>query len=211
MDRIRSLRVDYESAGLDLADCDPDPLGQFERWFGQAVDAGLYEPNAMVLSTADAMGAPASRAVLMKAFDPTGFVFFTNYDSAKGSQLAVNPRAALLFLWLPLHRQVRIEGVASRVPEAESDEYFASRPLQARHGAVASPQSRSIPDRTWLERRVEEAARTFGEEVTRPPAWGGYRVTPHRFEFWQGRPSRLHDRIRYDRVEGDWLRCRLAP
>jgi pyridoxamine 5'-phosphate oxidase len=211
-DRLRALRREYGAAPLEIDDVDPDPIVQFGTWMADAVTAGIEEPNAMVLSTADRRGRPSGRAVLLKGLDSRGFVFYTNYGSRKVDDLDVNPRAALCFVWLPLHRQVRIEGDAERVSAAESDAYFASRPRDARLGAHASPQSRPIPDREWLDRRFAEVEAGFRDtEPPRPPDWGGYRVRPVTVEFWQGRLNRLHDRIRY-RGEGDgWSIDRLAP
>lgn len=210
-DRIRQLRTDYESAPFAMNDAAPDPLVQFDRWFSEAIAAQVDEPNAMVLSTVGADGAPSSRAVLLKSFDSEGFVFYTNRSSRKGVDIAENPRVGLLFLWLPLHRQVRIEGLAQPVSDAESDEYFSSRPLDARISAAASPQSSVIESREWLEARVAAIRDSSHEAPPRPPEWGGMRVRATAFEFWQGRPNRLHDRIRYERDNGGWRRVRLAP
>lgn len=209
--RLAAIRIEYETAGLDVDQVHPDPLDQFEHWFADALAAGLDEPNAMVLATAGDEG-PSARAVLLKGFDREGFVFYSNYESRKADELEADPRASLLFLWLPLHRQLRIEGTVSRVTDGEADGYFASRPRDAQLGAHVSPQSRVIPDRAWLEERLEEVGRRFeGVEPERPPHWGGYRVRPHRVEFWQGRPGRLHDRIRYRLVGDSWVVERLAP
>jgi len=205
-----ALRTEYRQATLDVRDVDPDPLVQFAAWFDQAVSARLPEPNAMTLATA-LNGAPDARIVLLKGFDASGFVFYTHYTSRKGRELAANPRAALLFHWVELERQVRIEGEVDKVSAAESDTYFASRPLASRHGAWASPQSEAIADRSVLEARFEEAQARYGEAVPRPPDWGGYRVAPVQIEFWQGRASRLHDRVLYVREAGRWTRRRLAP
>jgi pyridoxamine 5'-phosphate oxidase len=215
---IADLRRDYHRAELTEADVDPDPLRQFDRWLGEAVRAALPEPTAMTLATADTAGRPAARIVLLKARDDEGFVFFTNYDSRKGLELATNPAAALLFHWVELERQVRIEGSVARVAASESEAYFASRPQRSRIGAWASPQSQPIPDRAWLERQFEAAIERFetaGSDVPRPPHWGGFRVAPTLVEFWQGRRSRLHDRICYRREEAPdqagWRIERLAP
>ena len=211
---IADLRREYHRAALSETDVDPDPLRQFQRWLDEAIASQLPEPTAMTLATADADGTPAARIVLLKGVDARGFVFFTNYDSRKGAELAARPAAALLFHWVELERQVRIDGSANRVDAADSDAYFATRPQPARVGAWASPQSRVIPDREWLEREVAAARERFAGQsgnVPRPPHWGGYRVVPATLEFWQGRESRLHDRIRYRREAARWRIERLAP
>jgi pyridoxamine 5'-phosphate oxidase len=208
------LRSEYMLAALDLTDVDRDPFRQFSRWFEEAVAADITEPTAMTLATVDRDGRPSARIVLMKGHDARGIVFYTNEDSRKGQALAHDARAALLFHWADLERQVRIEGVTGRVSGAEADAYFASRPRASRIGAWASPQSASIADRAMLEQRYEEVSRRFaatGDAIPRPPNWGGYRVVPDGFEFWQGRQSRLHDRIAYRRVAGEWAIGRLAP
>lgn len=207
-------RRDYELAELTEALTAPEPLEQFERWMGEALERGVREPNAMVLATADAQGRPSCRMVLLRGLDSRGFVFFTNYDSRKARDLTANPQAALTFFWAELERQVRIEGEVARVDAAESDAYFKGRPRDSRLGAWASPQSEVIESRQWLEARVEDfKARHADAEVERPENWGGYRLQPRVVEFWQGRPSRLHDRLRFSRRsgEGGWLRERLAP
>jgi pyridoxamine 5'-phosphate oxidase len=211
---LADLRREYHREALTEADVDPEPLRQLERWLQEALRAALPEPTAMTLATVGADGRPSARIVLLKGVGPAGLVFFTNYDSRKGRELAIRPDVALLFHWIELERQVRIEGVASKVPSGESDAYFASRPRSSRLGAWASPQSRAIPDRDWLEREFAAvAARYEGDnpDVPRPPFWGGYRVLPSLVEFWQGRSSRLHDRIVYRRDGSRWQIQRLAP
>ena len=209
---IADLRQNYTLEQLNETDVAPDPIQQFQRWFDQAIAAELPEPNAMTLATATSKGMPSARIVLLKGLDERGFVFYTNYESRKGQELAENPQAALVFLWTLLERQVRIEGRVERVAAAETDAYFLSRPLASRLGAWASHQSSVIPDRMVLEQRFAELKASYADEqVPRPPHWGGYRVIPHQIEFWQGRTSRLHDRLRYRLEQGNWLLERLAP
>lgn len=206
------LGAQYQGTPLDPADCDPDPLVEFRRWFQAAVDAQLPTVNAMTLATVDERGRPAARIVLLKGVDDRGFVFFGNHDSRKGRDLAAHPFAALVLFWEPLHRQVRIEGAVEKIAPADSDAYFASRPRGSQIGAIASPQSRPIASRAALEALVADAERAVGAgEPVRPPHWGGYRVVPDTIELWQGQPSRLHDRVRYRRDGGRWQRDRLAP
>ena len=206
------LRVDYKRAALSERDAASDPIELFTRWFDEAVAAAIPEPNAMTLATVDAAGRPTARIVLMKGVDARGVVFHTNYDSRKGRDLAANPRAALLFFWVGLERQVRIDGAAERVSAEDSDAYFAARPRGSQISAWASPQSARVADRAWLEARVAEfEARFASGAVPRPPNWGGMRVVPDRFEFWQGRTSRLHDRLVWSRQGDRWTIERLAP
>ena len=211
MTDIARLRTDYKKGALDEEHADADPIRQFARWWDEAVRSELPEVNAMVLATADANGRPSARAVLLKGFDANGFVFYTNYESRKGRELADNPAAALLFFWAELERQVRIEGRAERVTAEESDAYYRSRPLASRIGAWASPQSEPIPGKAWLLARAAEMGLKHGVSPARPPHWGGYRLRPTLLEFWQGRPSRLHDRLSYSLEDGIWKRARLAP
>ncbi len=211
MTDIARLRTDYKKGALDEEHADANPIRQFARWWDEAVRSELPEVNAMVLATADAAGRPSARAVLLKGFDAGGFVFYTNYESRKGRELAGNPAAALLFFWAELERQVRIEGRAERVTAEESDAYYRSRPLASRIGAWASPQSEPIPGKAWLLARAAEMGLKHGVNPARPPHWGGYRLRPTLLEFWQGRPSRLHDRLSYSLEDGIWKRARLAP
>lgn len=199
--------------GLQESDVDPDPLKQFRSWLDEAVAAGLPQPLGMALATATAEGRVSNRMVLLRGFDERGFVFYTNYESRKAQELDENPQAALVFYWAELDRQVRIEGKVERISAEESDAYFRSRPWGSRLGAWASPQSQIIAGRDVLERQMDElAARYQDSDIPRPPHWGGYRLTPSSIEFWQGQPNRLHDRLRYGRLDGKaWSLERLAP
>ena len=211
---LAAMRRDYESQPFDLADIDPDPYRQFARWFDDVVRSESIEANAAVLATTGADGRPTARHVLVKAAERNGFVFYTNYRSRKANQMEANPYAALVFTWAPLSRQVIVEGRVSRVAPEDSDRYFAQRPRDAQLGAWASDQSQPLADRRQLEASYEQTAHRYAEaDVPRPDHWGGYRVDPQRIEFWQGRPSRLHDRLRYrrDATTGRWTITRLAP
>lgn len=209
---IADLRREYARARLDEQDVSPDPFAEFGKWFAEAQAAAVDEPNAMVLATATPGGVPSARVVLLKGFDEQGFTFFTDYRSAKGMELDANPRAALVFHWSELERQVRIAGTVTRTSAEESALYFQGRPLGSRLGAWVSHQSRVIASREVLEAGLREAERRFeGDDVPLPPHWGGYRLLPTTLEFWQGRESRLHDRIRYAREVGGWRIERLSP
>ncbi len=212
MNTLANLRKTYARGALSETDVAADPIDQFRKWFDEAMRADVPEPNAMTLATVNAEGQPSARIVLVKQVDARGFTFFTNYLSRKGLALTANPRAALLFHWIELERQVRIEGTVAPVDAAESDAYFHSRPLESRLGAWASEQSLEVPSRAVLEQNEAAFAAKFGDSPPRPPHWGGYRLTPHAIEFWQGRPSRLHDRIAYSRQpDGSWRIARLSP
>lgn len=209
---LSELRLSYLKGGLVEADADPDPFRQFELWMNQAISLQLLEPNAMTLATADAAGRPNARTVLLKAFDPAGFVFYTSYESRKAREIADNPKVSLLFYWGPLERQVRITGTVSRVPVSESDEYFNARPIGHQLGAWASEQSSVIANRQVIDERLASVAKQFEPgPVPRPPNWGGFRVRPSAIEFWQGRANRLHDRLEYVRQHDGWSMRRLSP
>ncbi|MCZ4498928.1 MAG: pdxH [Marmoricola sp.] len=208
---LAALRAEYELGGLVESDLPPDPLDLFRSWFADVRAAGIGEPNAMVLATS-VDGVPSSRTVLLKGLDADGFVFFTNYDSRKGAELAANPACALLFGWYGVQRQVRIEGTAARVDRAETEEYFSSRPRPSQLGAWASEQSREVASRTALDAAYAATEDRFGDgAIPAPPHWGGYRVTPRVIEFWQGRRGRMHDRLAYRREGDGWVTRRLAP
>jgi pyridoxamine 5'-phosphate oxidase len=207
-------RVQYETAGIDIGDVDANPVVQWHRWHDEASEGGVAEPNAMTVASVDADGVPDARIVLVRTVDDDGLVFFTNYESAKSRQFDARPGASAVFSWLDLHRQVRLRATVERVSDAESDAYFASRPRASQLGAWASPQSEEIADRSVLEEQVIAFDERFADQpVPRPPHWGGWRLVPFEWEFWQGRPSRLHDRMRYrrDGVDSPWTITRLAP
>jgi pyridoxamine 5'-phosphate oxidase len=210
---LADLRRNYALQSLSELEIDPSPFQQFGLWFSQAVESQITEPNAMILATAGEDGRPAARTVLLKHFNPAGFVFYTNYNSRKGQELSKNPQATLLFVWLPLERQVIIEGKVNRVPYDVATDYYQSRPRESQIGAWASPQSSVIKNRDWLENEYARQTLLFAntDPIPMPNHWGGYCLTPDRFEFWQGRESRLHDRMEYRLIGDSWILQRLAP
>lgn len=210
---ISDIRRDYMLKSFDESHAATDPFDQFKEWWDEATSADIDEVNAMTLATVDANGKPAARIVLLKGYTHEGFIFFTNYESAKGQDLSINPNAALLFFWKELERQIRIEGTVQKIDPADSDAYFHSRPAGSRIGAWVSPQSKTIPDRAFLENNYKQLIEKYPDEnkVPRPPHWGGFIVKPESFEFWQGRSSRLHDRLKYTKTSEAWIRERLAP
>lgn len=213
MQNLANIRKDYRKATLDVASVDVNPVVQFEKWFGEALNSEVMEPNAMNLSTVNGQGKPSARMVLLKGLEKGRFVFYTNYHSKKGQELENNPACALTFFWPELERQVRVEGVASRVEPGLSDDYFQSRPRESQMGAWASPQSVLIESREILEQRFHEIEKKFAGQpvLPRPHQWGGFQVDPFQIEFWQGGPGRLHDRIQYVKVDAEWKVYRLAP
>jgi len=208
---IARLRQEYIRERLDESDAAPDPIAQFRKWFDDAVRGALPMVNAMTLASVSAAGKPSARIVLLKGVDERGFVFYTHYESRKGQELSANPRAALLFYWIELEREIRIEGTVERTTAAESDDYFESRPLGSRLAAIASPQSTVLRDRGELEERYSDTVKRYGDSPPRPADWGGYRVVPDAVEFWQGRPNRLHDRLVYSKRADGWEIARLSP
>jgi pyridoxamine 5'-phosphate oxidase len=210
---LQNLRQEYSAASLSEASTKADPIKQFEQWFNEAVESGQHEPNAMTLATATYDGRPSARIVLLKGFDAAGFVFYTNYLSRKGKDITKNPLGALTFFWGTLERQVRIEGTIEKLSKEQSEEYFHTRPVKSQLGAVASPQSQEIADRDGLEKKMEQLEAEYeGKEIPKPSFWGGYVLKPRMIEFWQGRSSRLHDRILYKKIDNkNWKKVRLAP
>jgi len=208
---IARLRQEYMRERLDESDAAPDPIAQFRKWFDDAVRGALPMVNAMTLASVSTAGKPSARIVLLKGVDERGFVFYTHYESRKGQELSANPRAALLFYWIELEREIRIEGTVERTTAAESDDYFETRPLGSRLAAIASPQSTVLRDRGELEERYSDTVKRYGDSPPRPANWGGYRVVPDALEFWQGRPNRLHDRLVYSKRADGWEIARLSP
>lgn len=209
---LASLRIEYEAMGIDPTSMADDPLEEFVVWLQAAVEAGVPQPNAFVLATASSDAVPSARAVLLKGVDERGLGFYTNVTSRKGEELAANPRAAACFVWMELHRQIRVEGYVARLDDASADAYFASRPHGSRLAAAASHQSRVVATREALEQRYRELEAQYPDgSVPRPPEWGGFRIVPEMYEFWQGRPNRFHDRVRYRREDDWWVKERLAP
>jgi pyridoxamine 5'-phosphate oxidase len=209
---LAELRREYTLAGLRRKEMDADPIAQFQKWFAQALEAEIVEPNAMTLATVNASGQPSSRIVLLKGVDARGFSFFTNYESRKGRELAENPKASLTFFWPGLERQISARGHVTKLSRQESEAYFAVRPLGSRRGAWVSKQSTIVENREYLEKRLSEVEKQFGDDVPTPPYWGGYVLSPHEVEFWQGRPNRLHDRLLYRKgTDGRWAIERLSP
>lgn len=211
-DFVNQTRRDYTLKELSEETASENPFEQFETWFAEAIKSDIFEPNAMTLATAAADGKPSARIVLLRGFDQSGFTFFTNYDSRKGRDLIENPQAALLFFWAEIERQVRLEGSILKVADRVSDDYFATRPRESQIGAWVSPQSETIESREFLERKFAELTEQWqGKEISRPPNWGGFTLRPQTFEFWQGRASRLHDRLFYKKIGTKWKLARLAP